>query len=237
MADQRLDRRRILTGAGALGALGALAALQSQTPARADGEQGEDEEHRRSLIGAWEFTAIISVGVAATPTSTPMGTSTATPMGTTTPTPSGTSLILGLGLIAPHGVALFTDQSEPSQHVGLGVGAWDRTGQRTFALTFRRQQFDATGALVGTTTIWETLTLDAAGDTFSGSGSVSALDLMGTVVSSGSFTVQGTRITVQAVGVAATPTGTAMGTATGTAMGTATGTAMGHTLHLTKGHR
>ena len=31
---------------------------------------------RRSLIGAWEFTATISVGVAATPMGTPMGTAT-----------------------------------------------------------------------------------------------------------------------------------------------------------------
>jgi hypothetical protein len=121
--------------------------------------------------------------------------------------------------------------------VGLGVGAWDRTGRRTFALTFVRQRFDATGTLVGTTNIRETRTLDAAGDTFSGSGSFSVLDLMGTVVSSGSFTVQGTRITVQAVGVAATPTGTPMGAATAAPMGTATGTSTDDTLHLTRGHR
>jgi hypothetical protein len=118
----------------------------------------------------------------------------------------GTSLNRGLSFIAPHGVALFTDEGELSQHVGLGVGAWVRTGQRTFALTFVRQRFDATGTLLGTTTIRETRTLDAAGDTFSGSGSFGVLDLTGTVVSSGSFTIQGTRIAVQAVGGAATPT-------------------------------
>ena len=220
MADQRLDRRRILTGAGALGAFGTLAALLGQTPARADDEDDEEDEHRRSLIGAWEFTATISVAAAATPTGTamptgastgtamPMGTPTGTPMPMGTPTggATGTSLNRGLVLVAPGGVALFTDQSELSLRMGLGVGAWVQTGERTIALTFVRQRFDVTGTLVGTTRIRDTLTLDAAGNTFSGSGSVDVLGLAGTVVSSGSFTIQGTRIAVQAVGVAATPT-------------------------------
>jgi hypothetical protein len=164
MADQRLDRRRMLKGAGALGALGALAALQSPAPARAD---DQEDEHRHGLIGAWEFTATISPGA---------------------------SLNRGLSLVAPGGVALFTDQGEPSQHVGSGVGAWVRTGKRTIALTFVRQRFDATGTLVGTTKILEARTLDAAGDTFSGSGSFNVLDLTGKVVASGTFTIQGTRI-------------------------------------------
>ena len=148
----------------ALGALGTLAALQSPTPARAEVEH---EEHERSLIGAWEFTATISPGA---------------------------SVNRGLSLVAPGGVALFTDQGEPSQHVGSGVGAWVRTGKRTIALTFVRQRFDATGTLVGTTKILEARTLDAAGDTFSGSGSFNVLDLTGKVVASGTFTIQGTRI-------------------------------------------
>ena len=167
MANQRVDRRQILQGVGALGALGALAALQSPTRARADDEQEEHEEHERSLIGSWEFTATISPGAA---------------------------LNRGLSLVAPGGVALFTDQGEPSQHEGSGVGAWVRTGKRTIALTFVRQRFDATGTLVGTTKILEARTLDAAGDTFSGSGSFNVLDLTGKVVASGSFTIQGTRI-------------------------------------------
>jgi hypothetical protein len=185
MANQRVDRRQILQGVGALGALGALAALQSPTRARADDEQEEHEEHERSLIGSWEFTATISPGA---------------------------SLNRGLSLVAPGGVALFTDQGEPSQHVGLGVGAWIRTGKRTFDLTFVRQRFDANGTLLGTVKIRETRMLHADGDTFGGSGSFGVLDLTGTVVSSGSFTIQGTRIAVQAVGGAATPTGTAGGT-------------------------
>ena len=167
MANQRVDRRQVLQGVGALGALGALAALQSSTAARAD---DDEEEHERSLIGSWEFTATIFLGA---------------------------SLNRGLSLVAPGGVALFTDQGEPSQHVGSGVGAWVRTGKRTIALTFVRQRFDATGTLVGTTKILETRTLDAAGDTFSGSGSFDALNLSGAVVASGSFTIQGTRIVVE----------------------------------------
>ena len=256
MANQRVDRRQILQGVGALGALGALAVLQSSTAARAD---DDEEEHERSLIGAWEFTATISGGVAATPTGSPMGspmgtststpvgtptrtstgtpmgtptgistsapmatstsaptaTSTATPMGTPTGIPMGTSLNRGLLLVAPGGVALITDQGAPSQQGGLGVGAWVRTDKHTFALTFVRQRFDATGTLVGTTIIRDTLTLNADGNTFSGSGSVGVLDLTGTVVSSGSFTLQGTRIAVQAVGLAAISTGTPMDTAMG----------------------
>ena len=248
MANQRVDRRQILQGVGALGALGALAVLQSSTAARAD---DDEEEHERNLIGAWAFTATISGGVAATPTGSPMGTSTSTPVGTPTRTstgtpmgtptgistsaptatstatpmgtptgtptgiPMGTSLNRGLILVAPGGVALITDQGAPSQQGGLGVGAWVRTDEHTFALTFVRQRFDATGTLVGTTIIRDTLTLNADGNTFSGSGSVGVLDLTGTVVSSGSFTLQGTRIAVQAVGVAATSTGTPMDTAMG----------------------
>jgi hypothetical protein len=167
MANQRVDRRQVLQGVGALGALGTLAALQSPTPARADVEH---EEHGCGFIGAWEFTATISPGA---------------------------SLNRGLSLVAPGGVALFTDQGEPSQHVGPGVGAWVRTGKRTFSLTFVRQRFDAAGTLVGTTKIRETRTLDEAGHTFSGSGGFNVLDLAGTVVSSGSFTIQGTRIAVE----------------------------------------
>src|SRR5918911_664429 len=95
MADQRLDRRRILTGAGALGAFGTLAALLSQTPVRAD----DEDEHRRSLIGAWEFTATISVGAAATPTGTPMPMRTATG----TPMPLGTATSTSMPLGTPTG--------------------------------------------------------------------------------------------------------------------------------------
>jgi hypothetical protein len=155
MVNQRVDRRQILQGVGALGALGTLAALQSPTPAHADVEH---EEHERSLIGAWEFTATISPGA---------------------------SVNRGLSLVAPGGVALFTDPA------GLGVGAWVRTGPRTFALTFVRQ------GRVGKTKIRQTLTLDAAGDTFSGSGSFTVLDLAARVVASVSFTIQGTRIAVE----------------------------------------
>lgn len=51
MKDQRLDRRQILKGAGALGAAGALAALH---PALAQAEGGDDT--RSSIQGAWHVT-------------------------------------------------------------------------------------------------------------------------------------------------------------------------------------
>jgi hypothetical protein len=60
-----------------------------------------------------------------------------------------------------------------------------------------RRSVTTAGTLVGTTKIRETRTLDEAGNTFSGSGSFNVLDLTGTVVSSGSFTIQGTRIAVE----------------------------------------
>jgi hypothetical protein len=166
MVDQRLDRRHILKGAAAIGALGALATLQGPTLTRA----GEEDEHERNLIGAWEFTVTV---------------------------PAGGFLLHGLKLVAPGGITLITDELELSQHEGPGFGAWVQTGERTFALTFVRQHFNATGTLVGKETIRETNMLDDNGDAFSGSATFEVSDLTGTVVSTGSATVQGTRIEVE----------------------------------------
>jgi TAT (twin-arginine translocation) pathway signal sequence len=167
MVDQRLDRRHILKGAAALGALGALAALQGPTLTRAG---DEEDEHERSLIGAWEFTVTV---------------------------PASGFLLRGLKLVAPGGITLITDELEFRQHEGPGFGAWVQTGERTFALTFVRQHFDATGTLVGKETIRETNMLDDNGDAFSGSATFKVSDLTGTVVSAGSATVQGTRIEIE----------------------------------------
>jgi hypothetical protein len=116
-----------------------VAALQGPTLTHAG---DEEDEHERSLIGAWEFTVTV---------------------------PASGFLLRGLKIVAPGGITLITDALELRQHEGPGFGAWVQTGERTCALTFVRQHFDATGALVGKGTIRETNMLDDNGDAFSGS--------------------------------------------------------------------
>ena len=110
----------------------------------------------------------------------------------------GATALGALGaLAAVQGPTLTRAGDEEDEHERSLIGAWVQTGERTFALTFVRQHFDATGTLVGKETIRETNMLDDNGDAFSGSATFKVSDLTGTVVSAGSATVQGTRIEVE----------------------------------------
>jgi hypothetical protein len=169
MADQRFDRRRVLKGAAAFGAVGALAAVQGPPIARADEMTG--------IEGTWLSTVTTS--------------------GSSAPPP-----FQALVTFTPGGGLVETDQSTPPSQRSAGQGTWARTDDdqvraRFLAFLF---DFDASGhpQPQGTLIVPFTVRLSEDGDTLAGAGTFQAVDLMDKVVASGSFTLQGRRITVDA---------------------------------------
>jgi hypothetical protein len=168
MADQRFDRRRVLKGAAAFGALGALAAVQGPPIARADAMTG--------IEGTWLFT-VTTGGSGAPPPFQALVTFTA----------SG-------GLVE-------TDQSTSPSQRSAGQGTWARTDDDQVRARFLAFLFDASGHPQGTLTVRFTVRLgeeEEDGETLAGAGTFQVVDLTGKVVDSGSFTLQGRRITVDA---------------------------------------
>ena len=111
--------------------------------------------------------------------------------------PDGFSAV-NFSTIMPGGVMLNT-----ADDASTGHGAWERTGEGTYAITFVHPDFDDDGALEGRSTVRGTLTLGPDGDTFTSPFAVEVTDLAGTVLFSDTGTAEGERI-----GVEPPPTGT-----------------------------
>jgi hypothetical protein len=83
-----------------------------------------------------------------------------------------------------------------------GHGAWEMTGKKTFDLTYINLTFDAfsTGNPTGTLKVRQTTTIDASGNSYTGSGDYTYYDLDGNPIPSisGTFTITAKRILVQA---------------------------------------
>jgi hypothetical protein len=167
MADQRFDRRRVLKGAAAFGALGALAAVQGPPIARADAMTG--------IEGTW-LSTVTTGGSGAPPPFQALVTFTA-----------------GGGLVE-------TDQSTSPSQRSAGQGTWVRTDDDQVRARFLAFLFDDSGHPQGTLIVPFTVRLseeeEEDGETLAGAGTFQIVDLTGKVVASGSFTLQGRRITV-----------------------------------------
>jgi hypothetical protein len=167
----RTKRRQLLKGAGALSALGALTALGSPTAAFAkDTDEGHGPE------GSWLFTVTIK-------------SSSGLP-----------SQIIGLETYAVGGGYTETDQLSfmPSSLATPAHGSWKRTGKRTFLLTYLTLNYDTKGTPQGTSKVRQVATLNETGDAYSGSGNFDVYDVHGKVLVSGTFTIQATRIRIEA---------------------------------------
>lgn len=168
MTDQRFERRRVLKGAAAFGALGALAAVQGPPIARADAMTG--------IEGTW-LSTVTTGGSGAPP-----------------PFQALVTFAAGGGLVE-------TDQSTSPSQRSAGQGTWARTDDDQVRARFLAFLFDASGHPQGTLTVRFTVRLgeeEEDGETLAGDGTFQAVDLTGKVVDSGSLTLQGQRITVDA---------------------------------------
>ncbi len=99
-------------------------------------------------------------------------------------------------------------------NVGVGVGTWIPTGERTAdALTIFQDTDPSEAFAPGTATFLLSLTVDEAGQTFSGTGDLQVRDVSGVVTfEAAGWTFTGTRVTVTPLPdfgtpVAGTPTG------------------------------
>lgn len=167
MKDQRLDRRQILKGAGALGAAGALAALQVPASAHAD----DGARDTKDLEGTWLVDVIPSVrpsGFKALHSYTPGGIfigSATVDLASTTPT-------------------------------GGAQGVWVKTGGREFAARIVELHADSSGNLAFKLIIQENITLSEDGQTFSATDDLTFYKPDGTVLRQVTATEQAKRITV-----------------------------------------
>jgi hypothetical protein len=132
----------------------------------------DDHEASRSLVGAWS--------------------------GSTDAGP-GFPPFKALYTFAPGG-GLMTSSSidlSPRSLSTPGYGAWTRTAPRTFAFTFDAFIFDQQGNPVGAVVARSTVTLNKAGDTFSGPFKFDVIAPNGGIAFSGGGTHDATRIRVK----------------------------------------
>jgi hypothetical protein len=79
----------------------------------------------------------------------------------------------------------------------IGHGAWELTGDGTYATTSVHPVFDGNAALEAESTVRSTLTLDPDGNRFTGPFLTEVTDLAGNVTSSFTGTVDAARIQVE----------------------------------------
>jgi hypothetical protein len=96
---------------------------------------------------------------------------------------------------------------EVDPNIGVGVGAWQATGERTADLIAVYQDIDPDPARAapGTVTVRKSVDVDEAGNAFTGSLTVEVRIPDGTVVFTASYAGQGTRLGVETVVPLGTP--------------------------------
>jgi FtsP/CotA-like multicopper oxidase with cupredoxin domain len=99
---------------------------------------------------------------------------------------------------APGGGLVEADQSTPPSQRSAGQGMWVRTDDDQIRARFLAFLFDTSGHPQGTLIVPFTIRLSEEPETFAGTGTFQVVDLTGKVVDSGSFTLQGQRITIDA---------------------------------------
>jgi hypothetical protein len=102
---------------------------------------------------------------------------------------------------------------EVDPNIGVGVGVWRATGERSAELTYVFQDIDPepAGTAPGTVTVRQSVDVDATGEAFTAPLTVEVRIPDGTVVFSAAYTARGTRLQVEPMLPLGTPT---MGTPT-----------------------
>jgi hypothetical protein len=97
---------------------------------------------------------------------------------------------------------------EVDPNIGVGVGAWRPTGERSVELTYVFQDIDPDPAATapGTVTVRQSVEVDGTGDAFTAPLTVEVRIPDGTVVFTAAYTAQGTRLAVEPMAPLGTPT-------------------------------
>ena len=103
--------------------------------------------------------------------------------------------VVGLFTYTGDGGMVSTNTTHPRW--GPAHGAWVRTGEREFAITFQRLRFESDGTFIGTHKVRGRLTLNDALDEYSSQSLSEQFDRDGNLVSSGPTTGQAKRIKVE----------------------------------------
>lgn len=173
MTDVRPNRRQVLKSAGALGALAALVSPTVACAQQASTQQASTQQatgNAEGLEGAWQGT-VTTEGLGAPP-----------------PLPI-------LIMFAADGGLVVSGRPPGTP----GFGAWARTRENTFALTFLALRFDPQGHFAGTTNVRAQANLSKDGNTYTGPGITEIFDATGKLLSTFKATTQATRITVQPI--------------------------------------
>ena len=96
---------------------------------------------------------------------------------------------------------------EVDPNIGVGVGAWQATGERTadFIAVYQDIDPDPARAAPGTVTVRKSVDVDEAGNAFTGSLTVEVRIPDGTVVFTASYAGRGTRLEVESMVPLGTP--------------------------------
>jgi hypothetical protein len=96
---------------------------------------------------------------------------------------------------------------EVGPNIGVGVGVWQATGERSAELTYVFQDIDPEPATTapGTVTVRQSVEVDETGDAFTAPLTVEVRIPDGTVVFSAAYTARGSRLEVEPMSPLATP--------------------------------
>jgi hypothetical protein len=99
---------------------------------------------------------------------------------------------------------------EVDPNIGVGVGVWQASGERSAELTYVFQDIDPGPATTapGTVTVRQSVAVDATRDAFTAPLTVEVQIPNGTVVFRAAYTARGTRLQVEPMLPLATPAGT-----------------------------
>ena len=110
-------------------------------------------------------------------------------------TSSGQVIDQGFGQWHPDGTEILSDTANGPAHGNLCMGAWAKTGPRTYKLNHLGLTFDVNGTLTGTTQTRQQIIVARGGNTYSGSFSIDFFDLNGNTIMHFDGEVTATRIT------------------------------------------
>ncbi|MBV9264793.1 MAG: hypothetical protein JO061_01355 [Acidobacteriaceae bacterium] len=107
------------------------------------------------------------------------------------------STFVGFESIYADGNELLIDNSAPATD-NVCSGVWEQTGSRTYRINHPSWDFDTSGNLTGIVVLSETITVDAKGNKYTGTGTVTVYDpTLSTVVYEVSGTLTAGRITAR----------------------------------------
>src|SRR2546430_141074 len=99
------------------------------------------------------------------------------------PQPDGTTFVAVQSFLPDGGTLTQFRSANGTFGASLGCGVWTQTGERSFATTFAAAEYNfQTGATTGAATVQANVTVDEAGDTWSGMGRISFLRTDGTLL-------------------------------------------------------